>query len=195
MALEAAETRTARSLPSRDDFETEALPHIQDLFRTAVSILGNRTEAEDAVQEVYLQAWKSFQRFTPGTNCRAWLFGILFHVISHQRRKWLSRFVLREPKTFEDSTPYTPPVPEQLTDNELLSAFRKLPQQFAEVVMLADVHEFSYREIQQSLGIPIGTVMSRLSRGRQLLRAQLAHRAPASPARSSGTQAAVAQLA
>jgi RNA polymerase sigma-70 factor (ECF subfamily) len=184
----------ASLLPSGDDFETEALPHMQDLFRTAVSILGNRTEAEDAVQEAYLQAWKSFQRFTPGTNCRAWLFGILFHVISHQRRKWLSRVVLREPKTFEDSTPFTPPVPEQLTDKELLSAFQKLPQQFAEVVMLADVHEFSYKEIQQSLGIPIGTVMSRLSRGRQLLRAHLANRASTDGIRNADPHPATMRL-
>jgi RNA polymerase sigma-70 factor (ECF subfamily) len=175
-------------------FEDLALPHTRDLFRTASSILGNATEAEDAVQEAYLQAWKSFERFTPGTNCRAWLFGILFHVISHQRRKWLSRAVLCEPKTFEDTTPYTAPVPDNLTDQEILSAFRSLPKQFAEVVMLADVQEFSYKEIQESLGIPIGTVMSRLSRGRQLLRAQLADHAPATSVRSSGVRAAGAHL-
>ena len=68
---------------------------------------------------------------------------------------------------------YSAPVPNDLTDEEILSAIRKIPQQYAEVVMLADVHEFSYKQIQETLGIPIGTVMSRLSRGRQLLRAQL----------------------
>jgi RNA polymerase sigma-70 factor (ECF subfamily) len=195
MLSETVNTPAGQRLPSANDFETQALRHMQDLFRTAASILGNRTDAEDAVQEAYLQAWKSFQRFTPGTNCRAWLFGILFHVISHQRRKWTSRFVLREPKTFEDTMPYTSPVPENLTDQELLSVLRNLPQQFAEVVMLADVHEFSYKEIQQSLGIPIGTVMSRLSRGRQLLRAQLAHLAPARDLPSSHAGAFGAQLA
>jgi RNA polymerase sigma-70 factor, ECF subfamily len=194
MELEVAETPAEHRLQPTDDFEALALPHMQDLFRTAASTLGNRTEAEDAVQEAYLQAWKSFQRFTPGTNCRAWLFGILFHVISHQRRKWLSRFILREPKAFEERTPYTAPVPENLTDQEILSAFRRLPQQFAEAVMLADVHEFSYKEIQESLGIPIGTVMSRLSRGRQLLRAQLANLAPAPAVRSSGVRSASVQL-
>jgi RNA polymerase sigma-70 factor (ECF subfamily) len=122
---------------------------------------------------VYLQALKSFQRFAPGTNCRAWLFRILFHVISHQRRKWFGRFVCAEREELEQSAIYVEPVAEQLTDDELIQAFRKLPQQFAEVVMLADVQEFSYKEIQETLGIPIGTVMSRLSRGRQLLRAQL----------------------
>ena len=71
-------------------FEAEALPHMDALFRAAASILHSRSEAEDAVQETYLQALKSFQRFTAGTNCRAWLFRILFHVISHHRRKWFA---------------------------------------------------------------------------------------------------------
>src|SRR5215471_4012233 len=155
-------------------FDAETLPHLNDLYRAAASILHNRAEAEDAVQEAYLQALKSFQRFTPGTNCRAWLFRILFHVISHQRRKWFGRFIFSEREELEQTAVYTEPVAEQLTDEELLQAFRKLPQQFAEVVMLADVQEFSYKEIQEALGIPIGTVMSRLSRGRQLLRAELA---------------------
>lgn len=194
MASEIADGPAEGSLQPACDFETLALPHMQDLYRSAASILGNRTEAEDAVQEAYLQAWKSFERFTPGTNCRAWLFGILFHVISHHRRKWLSRFILREPKTFEDTTAYTAPVPENLTDQEVLGALRGIPEQFAAVVLLADVQEFSYKEIQESLGIPIGTVMSRLSRGRQLLRAQLANLAPVPAASTSAAHAAGAQL-
>jgi RNA polymerase sigma-70 factor (ECF subfamily) len=155
-------------------FGGEALPHMDALFRAAASILHSRSEAEDAVQEVYLQALKSFHRFTPGTNCRAWLFRILFHVISHQRRKWFGRIILSEREELEQTAVYIEPVAEQLTDDELIQAFRKLPQQFAEVVMLADVQEFSYKEIQETLGIPVGTVMSRLSRGRQLLRVRLA---------------------
>ena len=154
-------------------FDAEALPHMDTLFRAAASILHSRSEAEDAVQETYLQALKSFHRFTPGTNCRAWLFRILFHVISHQRRKWFGRIIFSEREELEQTAVYTEPVAEQLTDEELIEAFRKLPQQFAEVVMLADVQEFSYKEIQETLGIPAGTVMSRLSRGRQLLRIHL----------------------
>ena len=155
-------------------FEAEALPHMDALFRAAAAILHSRSEAEDAVQETYLQALKSFQRFTAGTNCRAWLFRILFHVISHQRRKWFGRIIFSEREELEQTAVYMEPVAEQLTDDELIQAFRKLPQQFAEVVMLADVQEFSYKEIQETLGIPVGTVMSRLSRGRQLLRVHLA---------------------
>ena len=155
-------------------FDAEALPHMDALFRAAASILHSRSEAEDAVQEAYLQALKSFHRFTPGTNCRAWLFRILFHVISHQRRKWYGRIIFSEREELEQTAVYMEPVAEQLTDDELIQAFRTLPQQFAEVVMLADVQEFSYKEIQETLGIPAGTVMSRLSRGRQQLRVHLA---------------------
>jgi RNA polymerase sigma-70 factor (ECF subfamily) len=155
-------------------FEAEALPHMAALYRAAASILHSRSEAEDAVQEAYLHALKSFHRFTPGTNCRAWLFRILFHVISHQRRQWFSRFVFSEREELEQTAVYEEPVGEQLTDDEVIQAFRKLPRQFAEVVMLADVQEFSYKEIQKTLGIPAGTVMSRLSRGRQMLRTHLA---------------------
>ena len=154
----------------------------------------SRAEAEDAVQEAYLQALKSFHRFTPGTNCRAWLFRILFHVISHQRRKWFGRLIFSEREELEQTTVYTPPVPEELTDDEMIAAFRKLPRQFADVVMLCDVQEFSYKEIQQTLGIPIGTVMSRLSRGRQLLRAQLADCASQAGVVRGAARAAGAQL-
>jgi RNA polymerase sigma-70 factor (ECF subfamily) len=176
------------------EFEAEALPHLDDLYRAAASILRSRTEAEDAVQEAYLQALKSFHRFTPGTNCRAWLFRILFHVISHQRRKWFGRLVFSEREVLEQTAIYNQPVAEQLTDDEMIAAFRKLPRQFAEVVMLSDVQEFSYKEIQETLGIPIGTVMSRLSRGRQLLRGQLADCATRAGIVRDGACAADAQL-
>lgn len=140
-----------------------------------------------------MEAWKSFHRFTAGTNCRAWLFKILFHVISHHRRKWFARFVFQEPSTLESTLVSRPSVPEHLTDQEILRAFRKIPQQFAEVVLLADVQEFSYQEIHETLGIPIGTVMSRLSRGRQLLRSHLAERAAMAGIRRAGAHVADAR--
>ena len=158
-------------------FEAAALPHLDDLFRTARSILDNPTEAEDAVQETYFQGWKSFERFTRGTNCRAWLFRILFHVISHNRRKWFSRVRLEEPEVFQE-TAGSAPVRQDLSDEEILAAIRKMPREYAEVVLLADVHEFTGKEIQETLGVPLGTVMSRLSRGRKLLRGYLSNLAP-----------------
>jgi RNA polymerase sigma-70 factor, ECF subfamily len=154
-------------------FEAVALLHMQELYRTAVAMLRDRNQAEDIVQETYLRAWKAFSSFTPGTNCRAWLFKILFREISHHRRNWFNRFQFCGPEAL-DGLIYKAPQSEDLTDEEILSALKKLPARFAEVVLLADVHEFTYREIEETLNIPIGTVMSRLSRGRSLLRSYLA---------------------
>ena len=156
---------------STAEFESAALPHLHDLFRTATRLVGDRARAEDVVQDVYLQAWKSFDRFTPGTNCRAWLFKILLNTLHHYRRKWFKvRFMKDEEGDLENTVQYAPPVPEKLTDEEVLSALDRVPVEFRTVVVLADVEEFSYKEIAHMLEIPIGTVMSRLSRGRKLLR-------------------------
>ena len=161
-------------------FEAEAMPHLNDIFRTATRVLGERGRAEDVVQEVYLQAWKSFDRFEPGTNCRAWLFKILLHVIQHHRRKWFRfRFADEPGETLEQTLQYEPPVPQDLSDEDVLAAFQKIPEQYRAVVLLSDVYEYSYKEIHETLGMPLGTVMSRLSRGRQLLRTHLAGMAEA----------------
>ena len=160
--------------PAAHRFETEAMPHLNDIFRTATRVLGERGRAEDVVQEVYLQAWKSFDRFETGTNCRAWLFKILFHCVNHHRRKWFRFPLLKENEEFlEANLTYSPPVPDHLTDEEILAALEKIPGDFRSVVLLVDVEEFAYKEAADILQIPIGTVMSRLSRGRKLLREQL----------------------
>jgi len=155
-------------------FEAEALPHLNDLFRTAVRILGDRNRAEDVAQEVYLQAWKSCVRFEPGTNCRAWLFKILFHCVNHHRRKWFRFPVLKETEEFLEANLVAPsPIPDQLKDEDILAALDRIPAEFRSVVLLVDVEEFAYKEAAEILSVPIGTVMSRLSRGRKLLREQL----------------------
>jgi len=155
-------------------FEAEALPHLSDLFRTAVRILGDRNRAEDVAQEVYLQAWKSFDRFESGTNCRAWLFKILFHCVNHHRRKWFRFPVLKETEEFLEANLVAPaPIPDQLKDEDILAALDRIPAEFRSVVLLVDVEEFAYKEAAEILSVPIGTVMSRLSRGRKLLRGQL----------------------
>jgi RNA polymerase sigma-70 factor (ECF subfamily) len=155
-------------------FETEAMPHLNDIFRTATRILGDRARAEDVAQEVYLQAWKSFDRFEPGTNCRAWLFKILFHCVNHHRRKWFRFPLLKETEEFIESTLTAPePIREGITDADILTALDRVPADFRAVVLLVDVEEFAYKEAAEILGVPIGTVMSRLSRGRKLLREQL----------------------
>jgi RNA polymerase sigma-70 factor (ECF subfamily) len=172
-----AATAPARShdLPVAERFELEAMPHLNDIFRTASRILADRSRAQDVAQEVYLQAWKSFDRFEPGTNCRAWLYKILFHCVNHHRRKWFRFPLLKDTEEFlEANLPYTPPVPEHLTDEEVLAALDRIPADFRAVVLLVDVEEFAYKEAAEILSVPIGTVMSRLSRGRKLLRVELA---------------------
>jgi RNA polymerase sigma-70 factor, ECF subfamily len=162
------------------EFEKVALPHLNDLYRTAVHLVRDRTEAHDLVQEAYLHAWKAFHRFEPGTNCRAWLFKILINEVRHYRRRWFTAKTVPEgEQSFEETLTFEPPVPEHIQDEEVLAALDDLPREFREVVLLADVQEFAYREIAEMLGIPVGTVMSRLSRGRKQLRVKLADYASA----------------
>ena len=150
------------------------MPHLSDLFRLAYRMTADRTRAEDAVQEAYLQAWKSFDRFESGTNCRAWLFRILFHCVQHHRRKWFRFPTLSDTEEFlEANLPAPEPVPETLRDEDILAALDKIPQDYRAVVLLVDVEEFAYKDTAAILAIPIGTVMSRLSRARRLLREQL----------------------
>ncbi|HEX4999169.1 MAG TPA: sigma-70 family RNA polymerase sigma factor [Terriglobia bacterium] len=162
------------------DFEAVALPHLNDLYRTAVHLVRDRTEAHDLVQEAYLNAWKAFDRFEPGTNCRAWLFKILINEVRHYRRRWFtSKVVPAGEQSFEETLTFEPPIPESIQDEDVLAALDEIPREFREIVLLADVQEFAYKEIADMLGIPVGTVMSRLSRGRKQLRVKLADYASA----------------
>ena len=161
--------------PRTDDFEAAAMPHFHDIYRTAARLLVNSAAADDVVQDVYLQAWKSFDQFEMGTNCRAWLFRILFHSVHHYRRKWFNLRMVRESEGILEQAPAeSPPLPENITDEEMLAALAEVPQDFRAVVLLVDVEEFSYKEAAGILNIPIGTVMSRLSRARGILREKLA---------------------
>lgn len=165
-----------RPKPAVEDFEAVAMPHLADLYRSASFLTRDSSKAEDLVQEVYLEAWKSFHRFEPGTNCRAWLFKIMFHRLHHLRRSQekASRVESLEGGGRQDRLAADPPVPQEIRDEDILMALGKIPGEFRQVVLLADVEEFSYKEIARSLGVPLGTIMSRLSRGRKLLREQLA---------------------
>lgn len=163
--------------PAWAAFEAEALPHLDRLFRLAMWFERNRSEAEDLVQETMMQALQSFHRFQPGTNCRAWLATILQNVRSNRRRaRGRSPLVDDPDDRIGQATPFVPPVPQELTDEELLDALGRMPAIFQEVIVLCDVEELTYKEMADALAIPLGTVMSRLHRGRALLRAELAHR-------------------
>ena len=161
-------------------FEEEAMPQMDSLFRIAMWRVRDRATAEDLVQETMTEALKSFHRYEPGTNAHAWLVTIMLHTESKRRRK-LSRLevVADEDKRIAETVAYEAPTPEGLTDEEVLSAISRIPHNYSQVVVLADVEELSYKEIAGALAIPIGTVMSRLSRGRKLLREELAEYARA----------------
>ncbi len=165
---------------SRDDrdawvaFEGEVLPHADRLFRLAMWFERNRADAEDVVQDTMMQALTSFHRFQPGTNCRAWLITILQRVVSNRRRaKGRSILVADPDDRIAASVPFVPPIPQELTDELVLGTLRRLPMAFQDVIVLCDVEELSYKEAAEALAIPIGTVMSRLHRGRAQLRAEL----------------------
>src|SRR5712671_1353461 len=148
------------------------MPYLTELYRTAASLLRDRHEAEDLIQDTYLEAWKSFHRFELGTNCRAWLFKIMFHRLHHVRRRLVkaSRVTTIDGPEGQDELAAEPVVPQEIRDEDVLNALEKIAVEFREIVLLADVEEFSYKEIAETLRIPVGTVMSRLSRGRRLVR-------------------------
>ena len=170
-----------KQIPSRDvpdawsAFEGEVLPHADRLFRLAMWFVRNRADAEDVVQDTMIQALKSFHRFQPGTNCRAWLTTILQRIVSNRRRAAGRSIVVDDPDDrIAQTVPFVPPVPQELTDEAVLGTLRRLPAAFQDVIILCDVEDLSYKEAAEALAIPIGTVMSRLHRGRAQLRAELA---------------------
>jgi RNA polymerase sigma-70 factor (ECF subfamily) len=168
-------------------FEAEAMPHVDRLFRLAMWLERDRAEAEDLVQETMTRALESFHRYTPGTNCRAWLTTILQHARLNRRRARanarIDAFAVAE--RVANTIPFVPPVPDSLTDEDVLAALDSIPSQHQEIILLCDVQEMTYKEIAASLGIPLGTVMSRLHRGRELLRAALNARGISAAAREN----------
>lgn len=158
-------------------FEAEALPHLRSLYGTAYRMTRNAHDAEDLVQETFLRAYRAFDGFTPGSNIRAWLYTILHRVRTDAFRR--SR---RSPQTVEmaDEGPAVPPPQDALAQGgeDLERALASLPDVFRNAVVLRDVEDMSYQEIARILDVPIGTVMSRIHRGRALLRTALGGRKP-----------------
>jgi RNA polymerase sigma-70 factor (ECF subfamily) len=171
-----AQQAASRDVPDAwSAFEGEVLPHADRLFRLALWFVRNRSDAEDIVQDTMIQALKSFHRFQPGTNCRAWLTTILQRIVSNRRRAAGRSKVVEDPDDrIAQTVAFVPPVPQELTDELLLESLRRLPATFQDVILLCDVEELSYKEAASALSIPIGTVMSRLHRGRAQLRSELA---------------------
>jgi len=153
-------------------FEHEAMPHTASLLRAAISITRDSAVAEDLVQETLLRAWRFFDRFDQGTNCKAWLFRIMLNLSTRVREKRTadSSSLLPLDETQADHASTGGDYLQQLL---IRRAFEALPQEQRSVLHLAIVDGFTCKEIAEMLSLPIGTVMSRLSRGRVSLRDHL----------------------
>jgi RNA polymerase sigma-70 factor (ECF subfamily) len=156
-------------------FEAEALPHLKALYGTAYRMTRNAHDAEDLVQETCLRAYRAFDRYQPGTNIRAWLFTIL-----HRARTDTFRRQSRSPQTVEliGDGPAVPAAQDALAagGEDIVRAMEALPEVFRNAVVLRDMEDFTYDEIARILEVPVGTVMSRIHRGRALLRSALGRR-------------------
>ena len=174
-------------------FETDALSYLDSLYGTALRLTRNEADAQDLVQDTYVKAFRARRQFKSGTNLKAWLFTILHNTFRNRRRD-LSRDPVDVDSERLDLAPPadTADTPEEQMLREamgpdLQAALDALPEAFREAVWLRDVEEFPYGEIAEMLGIPVGTVMSRISRGRRMLYDTLArkHAEPASGKMSS----------
>ncbi len=157
-----------------DGFDSEAMPYLLDLKRTANWLTRNREDAEDLVQETLFHAMRSFHRYQRGTNCRAWLMTIM-HNLNFKRLGKINRmkYVDDPDGSVVNELTYVPSPSEEKLDIRILAGLKNLPDCFRMAVVLSDVYEFSYKEISSALNVPIGTVMSRISRGRRFLRKEL----------------------
>jgi RNA polymerase sigma-70 factor, ECF subfamily len=180
--------RIAIEARDRVRFEEEALALADQVYRVARHLVPSREEAEDLVQETYARAFRSWRSFTPGTNLRAWLLRILTNLnIDRGRRVQrapdvqsleASDYFLAD-KLEQAGGPITEEerVDQRLSQDNIVAALSAVPHDFRDVVVLVDIGDFSYQDAAQILDIPLGTVMSRLHRGRRILKRQLAEEA------------------
>lgn len=183
--------RIAGAARDRIRFEEEALGLADQVYRVARRLVGSREEAEDLVQDTYARAFRSWRSYTPGTNMRAWLLRILTNLNIDRGRR-----IQRSPdlQPLEETDYYLANrvaesrgeqaleqerVVEGLSQDSIVNALSSLPHNFRDVVVLVDIGEFSYADAAQILDVPIGTVMSRLHRGRRQLKQRLAEEATA----------------
>jgi RNA polymerase sigma-70 factor, ECF subfamily len=182
--------RLAEEARDRVRFEEDALALSDQVYRVARHLVGSREEAEDLMQETYARAFRSWRSFQPGTNLRAWLLRILTN-LNIDRGRRLQRTPDTQPleasdyflvdRLEETGGPISDEerVDERLSQDSIVEALAAVPHDFRDVIVLVDIGDFSYADAAQILDIPIGTVMSRLHRGRRILKAQLAEEAVA----------------
>ena len=175
-------------MTTREDFTHDAMQHAPQLFSTAMRMTRNRSDAEDLVQETFIKAWRSFTTYQQGTNLRAWLFRIMTNTYINkynaQQRKPaetelddVEELFLYKRLGAVDQSQLSQSAEDQMlslfTDDEVKKALEELPDQFRIPVLMSDVEGFSYKEIAEILEIPLGTVMSRLHRGRKSMQKML----------------------
>src|ERR671911_1351629 len=191
--------RLAEGARNRVRFEEDALALADQVYRVARGVSRTKEEAEDLMQETYARAFRSWQSFTPGTNLRAWLLRILTNLnIDRGRRQQRTPDMqpleegdyflynkLEETGAADDEER----VVERLSQEGVVHALSSVPHDFRDVIVLVDIGDFSYQEAAQILDIPIGTVMSRLHRGRRILKKQLAEEAVGGEGRCLGVRA------
>jgi RNA polymerase sigma-70 factor (ECF subfamily) len=170
-----------RDMDKQQQFELEALPHLDAVYRFALRLTGSPADAEDLVQETFLRAYRSWDHYTPGTRAKSWLFTICRNAFLRLRQQDTRRAqVLQEAAPAE--TPLFMPAYQEdpegmffsgVVDETVLQHINEIPEEFREVVLLSDLEGLSYAEIAKLLEIPLGTVKSRLFRGRKLLQKAL----------------------
>jgi len=175
-------------MSAKEQFTSDAMQYAPQLFSTALRMTRNRSDAEDLVQETYIKGWRSFHTFEEGTNLRAWLFRIMTNTYINKynakKRKGtevelddVEELFLYKRLGSIDQSELSSSAEDQMlelfTDDEVKSALESLPEDFRIPVLLSDVDGFAYKEIAEMLEIPIGTVMSRLHRGRKAMQKML----------------------
>lgn len=167
-----------------DAFEKEAVPHMDSLYNFALRMTGDSDEADDLVQETYLKAFRFFDKFERGTNCKAWLFRIMKNTYINSYRKTskepdkvdyqdVENFYENIKPSSTDSAHLEKDIYDNLLDDELSNAIASLPEDFRTVIILCDIEGFTYDEIADFVDIPVGTVRSRLHRARKMLFSKL----------------------
>jgi RNA polymerase sigma-70 factor, ECF subfamily len=181
--------RLATEARNRVRFEEEALELADQVYRVARRLVSTREEAEELMQETYARAFRSWRSFTPGTNLRAWLLRILTNLnIDRGRRKQRAPdeqpleegdyyLYNRLEQSSQDGNMEEERVVERLSQDDIVSALSAVPHDFRDVVVLVDIGDFTYADAASILDIPVGTVMSRLHRGRRILKRELADKA------------------
>jgi RNA polymerase sigma-70 factor (ECF subfamily) len=180
--------RLARDARDRVRFEEEALELADQVYRVARRLVSTREEAEELMQETYARAFRSWRSYTPGTNLRAWLLRILTNLnIDRGRRKQRAPdeqpleegdyYLYNRLESSSEGNLDEERVVERLSQDDIVSALSAVPHDFRDVVVLVDIGDFSYADAASILDIPVGTVMSRLHRGRRILKRELADKA------------------